>query len=573
LFPAILCTTLFASRSSRLIALPCIAFAIFLVSSLAASATVFLADPARSPCSPGHGRRPHPPLACLLLAALMLWRISGLGGSQESARNSGFDPLAALSPGTATASARILRDSRLAAGGIPMLELEITQIEGSRGVRVSAGGLSLTCQATASAYRGQRVQMEIESRIQPDGGFVVVAVPGSIIIQDSSGFSAARMRILQRVDGNLRAQPLKIRNYVRAVVLGDRSGLGTGLTGIFRQAGLMHMLVLSGFHLGIMYVVVRKLLPGVFGPFIRELLSLTAVWGFIWMVGPGPSAYRAAVSISIHAMIRLSGWRISSDHQLAIIWMLMLAIVPRWARDMGTYLSFAAIWGLSQLSGPLELLLHRLNYRLATIRAFHGPGRAGLFRRIAGIILPSVAAQLAVAPLTLVFFSTASPQGIAATPVILPLFYLSIALSTALLLIPAGLPAIGLLISRLLSAIIRLIEILCIPFAAVGSWIDGVPMGILCFGMLVIWALMAWFILDCSRSGLLVSCSHVELRLGGGTSALPAGPGHGNAEKIRTELHDQSVGEGKNRIADAAAGWIAGLGGGSRARGNHQADA
>jgi ComEC/Rec2-related protein len=410
LFPAILCTTLFASRSSRLIALPCIAFAIFLVSSLAASATVFLTDPARSPCSPGHGRRPHPPLACLLLAMLMLWRISGPGGSQESARNFGFDPQAALSPGTATASARILRDSRLAAGGIPMLELEITQIEGSRGVRVSADDLSLTCPATASAYRGQRVQMEIESRIQPDGGFVVVAVPGSIIFQDSSGISAARMRILQRVDGNLRAQPLKIRNYVRAVVLGDRSGLGTGLTGMFRQAGLMHMLVLSGFHLGIMYVVVRKLLPGVFGPFIRELLSLTAVWGFIWMVGPGPSAYRAAVSISIHAMIRLSGWRISSDHQLAIIWMLMLAIVPRWARDMGTYLSFAAIWGLSQLSGPLELLLHRLNYRLATIRAFHGPGRAGLFRRIAGIILPSVAAQLAVAPLTLVFFSTASPR-------------------------------------------------------------------------------------------------------------------------------------------------------------------
>ena len=178
-----------------------------------------------------------------------------------------------------------------------------------------------------------------------------------------------------------------------ALTLGYKTALEEETTELFTRAGVVHVMALSGFNVGLVYLMVsfclgflrnRKALV-----LLRLLISLAAVWAFAVITGLSSSVTRAGIMISLY----LAGKTISRDAHpmniLSVSAFLMLVFSPLSFLDVGFQLSFAAVSGLIYIQPQLCRLITP-KYRLP--------------EKIWRLFTVSVAAQLATTPFTLYYF-------------------------------------------------------------------------------------------------------------------------------------------------------------------------
>ncbi len=496
----------------------------------------FTADTQQSSIGRRNYSRPGMPILLLLTLFVLLIRVSpflqpaGLIPHEPSStsrhRYFGSTVASLFDRDSVRVLARVSADTRRGMSGGTILTVKLLRCEDSRGVFLDLDGGHVFYLPDGVYYRGQILSLPValetvrpvygsESAgetelIQYDANRDILRLPAPFIAE-------LRASIRERSREALAHLGVKTQSYINALLLGDRSSMGAGVSELYRRSGLMHLFVLSGFHLGILYFMCQKFLPGFLGPAVREILSNSFIWVFIALVSPGASALRASLAIALYSLIKLSSWTLNRSHQLALLWNLLLLASPESARQLGAFLSFAAIWGLVFLRMPLVLLIHRINYYM---------GNAGLpskwLKAVAGAFIPSAAASLAVMPLSLVFFGSIAPQGIIALPIVIIPFYACAALCAALLfmlIVFARLTAVHHVLEWALEYSIRFLEAISRPFAFLGdriaanylfSWLTAVT----CLGGLICW------ILYCRRSGLLLSSGHVQLRFGEGYSGI-----------------------------------------------------
>jgi len=106
-----------------------------------------------------------------------------------------------------------------------------------------------------------------------------------------------------------RPWPARLRPLARALLLGVRRGLPAGTRRRFRDAGLAHLLALSGLHVGIFLVLWQRLLAcsrlGMAG---AETLLLALLPALPLLLGDGPSVLRAVTMAAyVLGMRRLGG--------------------------------------------------------------------------------------------------------------------------------------------------------------------------------------------------------------------------------------------------------------------------
>lgn len=191
---------------------------------------------------------------------------------------------------------------------------------------------------------------------------------------------------------------------VRAMVLGDRSGLDAETSEAFRVAGTYHVLALSGAQVAllawILLAVLRRLsvLPSVAALAVSASLVFYAE-----LVGGDVPVVRAVVM----AVVMLVGRCLELDSDLAnllgLAAGLLLADRPSAIGDIGFQLSFAATLGILVLTPPFLRRSPRLPFGLGTA--------------LAG----SVAAQAALAPLLVLHFHRLAPAALVLNLVAVPL--------------------------------------------------------------------------------------------------------------------------------------------------------
>jgi competence protein ComEC len=199
--------------------------------------------------------------------------------------------------------------------------------------------------------------------------------------------TAARAR--QRARAQLVAYVLAgpEQGLVRAMVLGDRTGVGTETAEAFRIAGTYHVLALSGTQVALVAGAIlwaTKRLEAT-PPAATGLAAATLVFYAIFVGGDVP-----VVRATVMALVLLAGRALDLDGDLAnllgLAAILLLLHHPSWIGDVGFQLSFAATLGLLLLSSAAASRLPRLKW--------------GLQRALAA----SIAAQAALVPLLLVHF-------------------------------------------------------------------------------------------------------------------------------------------------------------------------
>jgi competence protein ComEC len=198
---------------------------------------------------------------------------------------------------------------------------------------------------------------------------------------------------------------------VDAIVLAGTASLDRELRDRFAAAGVVHLLAISGFHVGVVAGLVLALLAlaGV-PPRSAHLIGAGAAWVYVAFLGFPSAATRAGLLIAGLALVRLRGAPASGLGLLSTAFLGLLVADPLRLAQIGFQLSFAGALGLTLGAATLATYL----------------ARRRLPRAAASTVAAGVAATLLTLPLVAVHFGRVSLIGIPMTVLLSPLFALAI---------------------------------------------------------------------------------------------------------------------------------------------------
>jgi competence protein ComEC len=138
---------------------------------------------------------------------------------------------------------------------------------------------------------------------------------------------------------------------IKALLTGERADIPSSVATVFRDSGASHILALSGFHLGIIYGIVRALLS-VLGSrrktlILRAAATIAACGLYTLATGAGASIVRAFLFITIHETASLTHRHHSTASVLFSALVIQLAISPGSITSVGFQLSYAAMAGIA----------------------------------------------------------------------------------------------------------------------------------------------------------------------------------------------------------------------------------
>jgi len=214
---------------------------------------------------------------------------------------------------------------------------------------------------------------------------------------------------------------------LRGLLLGTGRELPDELTEAFRRSGTVHVLAVSGLHVGFIVLIVHALLRSLRVPRrLSRLLVLPALVGFVLIVGPRPSVVRASTMAAFLIAAPMLERTPNPLNALGAAALALLIARPGSLFDLGFRLSFSAVAGILLLHRPLEEALS------VPLRAL-GPWAV----RLAAPIALSLSAQTGVATILVGVFGEASLVSPVANLAVVPLAGLSVAAGIAMLAVDA----------------------------------------------------------------------------------------------------------------------------------------
>ena len=198
-----------------------------------------------------------------------------------------------------------------------------------------------------------------------------------------------------------RLLPKEEAGIMKAVLLGDKTGLTDEIKSDFNAAGTYHLLVVSGLHMTIVFQGLLKLLKFCKIPHkLSCVITAFGVLSFMAITGFSPSALRSGIMSLLFLAAMMFHRKADSLNSLGISVFLLCAVNPYAAADFGFLLSVTSALSLILLSKPIrKFFLDR------TKRVKHG--KAFLYS-----IFSSVSSSLAVTagtlPLVIIAFVTFS---------------------------------------------------------------------------------------------------------------------------------------------------------------------
>ncbi|HSJ68769.1 MAG TPA: ComEC/Rec2 family competence protein [Anditalea sp.] len=187
----------------------------------------------------------------------------------------------------------------------------------------------------------------------------------------------------------------RANQIAQALLLGQKNNLDREVSEAYSTAGAMHILAVSGLHVGIIYgfffVFFR---PYKLSPYKRMAylsMVIIIIWTYAFLTGMSPSVMRSATMFTIISMAQMRSSSPSVYNGLAISAILLLVYDPNLIYAVGFQLSYAALTGIllfQPVIVNLWLPKNKLLYRCWEITSV------------------GIAAQLATFPISAYYFHT-----------------------------------------------------------------------------------------------------------------------------------------------------------------------
>ena len=195
-----------------------------------------------------------------------------------------------------------------------------------------------------------------------------------------------------------------------AMTLGEKTHIDQQTRETYREVGASHILALSGLHLMIIYSIISLLVNWRHIRLLSHVLIILSIWAFALFTGLSPSVVRAAMMITVYALLSLGYRNKMSVNTLAFVAVVMLVINPLALYDLGFQLSFSAVLAI--------ILINPLLYSLIPQ---HILMEHRFLRWIWGLATVSISAQIGTAPLVAYYFGYFSTVFLITNYIVIPL--------------------------------------------------------------------------------------------------------------------------------------------------------
>jgi competence protein ComEC len=290
------------------------------------------------------------------------------------------------------------------------LRVRLVEPAGAEGGRVWVQPIGVGCSGTVSASwpAGQPIPAGLEAPVE--GRWIPAPGPagrpdGTLAVRSAgrpSGTPSTEARLRTALAGESRDLYGGRAPLVDALMLGRRGGIDPLLQQRFAEAGLVHLLSISGFHVGLITAwvfLVGRILR--LGRSRALILSATVSVFYVAFLGwPAPASRAAALAVVV-SLCRIRQRHVDADSLLATTCLIVLLLDPWAILDLGGWLSASALWGASRFSRWSDRAL----------------GTAFGWRTMGS----SLGATLATAPITAAVLGTVASAGLALNFIAIPL--------------------------------------------------------------------------------------------------------------------------------------------------------
>jgi competence protein ComEC len=252
---------------------------------------------------------------------------------------------------------------------------------------------------------------------------------------------------------------LRERAVVQALVLGITDDLDNELLGAYSGTGTMHILSVSGLHVGIIYGLILLLLKpwnGIsWSRWIVAGIALSCLWSYAFITGLSPSVLRSVTMFSFVALAKPFGRSTNIYNTLASSAFLLLMYDPYLIMSVGFQLSYLAVLAIVYMQKPIQDLW--------------APSNRWIFK-IWQLACVSIAAQTGTAALGLFYFHQFPVYFLISNMLVVPLSS-AVLVNGILLVLSGGLPSIAAYTGIILQFLTRLLN-------QIVFFIDGMPFNV-----------------------------------------------------------------------------------------------
>lgn len=306
-------------------------------------------------------------------------------------------------------------------------------------------------------------QVEEQIFLKPNQYAVIGSDCANPILASSINIRHSVLKILS--DLNIEGQEFAV---LSALLVGTTDQINQETINAYSASGALHVLSVSGLHVGIVYAALNFLL-GFMNKrkkwkVIKIIMCLLFIGAYAVITGLSPSVLRSAAMVAFVAVGSLSGKRTHMYNSLAAAAMLLLVWDPYILMQVGFQLSFLAVLGII--------------FFQPHVKEWYMPNTF-IGTQIWNIIAVSIAAQIATFPLGLLYFHQFPVYFLFSNLIVIPLSSLILYCGMMLIVlfkVPIISIALGWLLTKLvwsLNTIVAFIEQL--PF----SLINGITISIL----------------------------------------------------------------------------------------------
>jgi len=180
---------------------------------------------------------------------------------------------------------------------------------------------------------------------------------------------------------------------IQALLLGQRDDISESTYDNYKNAGAVHILAVSGLHVGILLLLLQFLLTPLErlpkGKTLKLVVIVLLLWTYAFVAGLSPSIVRAVTMFSFLAYSMSLNRPTNSFNIIALSILTILLVKPLFLFQVGFQMSYAAVFAIVWIYPKLQRFWFPENI---------------VIRKTWQLLSVSVAAQLGVLPISLFYF-------------------------------------------------------------------------------------------------------------------------------------------------------------------------
>ncbi|MGB0892592.1 MAG: ComEC/Rec2 family competence protein, partial [Flavobacteriaceae bacterium] len=196
---------------------------------------------------------------------------------------------------------------------------------------------------------------------------------------------------------------------INALLLGQRQDISKELITEYSRAGAIHILAVSGLHVGVIMFVLSFLLKPIErfkkGRFLKACLIVLFLWIFAFIAGLSASVVRAVTMFTFLTIGNIFSAKTNVKFSIITSMLFLLLIKPMFLFDVGFQLSYLAVFGIIWIQPKLY--------------AIWSP-KLKFIDKLWQLITVSIAAQAGILPLSIYYFNQFPSLFILSNLVIIP---------------------------------------------------------------------------------------------------------------------------------------------------------